>query len=105
MPSNLQTAGKSRSELRMTTERVNQAHYALLFQIQGLVFHPKSSARSLNDSPKLMGLRRGYMAVPAWAWPFRSSSPNVWGEEYGWRAPWGKEACFILRLISAFRKA
>src|SRR5437016_6124095 len=105
MPSNLQTEGKSLSGSRMTTERVDQAHCALPFQIRGLVFRPKSSPRSLNDSPKPMGLRRGYMVVQAWAWPFRSSSPNVWGEEYGWRAPWGKEASFILRLISTFRKA
>src|SRR6266849_6825053 len=89
----------------MTRERVNQARYTSLFQIRGLAFRLKSSALSLNDSPKLMGLRRGYSVVPAWAWPFRSSSSSLWGEEYGLRAPWGKEVSFILRLILAFRNS
>src|SRR5688572_3216378 len=105
MPSNLQSVGKSRSESRMTAKRVNQVHYASWFLIRGLAFRLKSLALSLNDSPKPMGLRRDYLVVPAWAWPFQSSSPNLWGAEYGWRAPWGKAASFILRLISVFRKA
>src|SRR5574341_1929714 len=105
MPSNLQSEGKSPSESRMTTKRVNQVPYASLFQIRGSAFRLKSSAMSLNDSPKPMGLQRGYTVVPAWAWPFRSGSSSVWGEEYGLRVHWEKEASFILRFNSAFHKA
>src|SRR4026208_429956 len=89
----------------MTTERVNRARYVSLFRIRGLAFRPRSSPMSLNGSPKLMSLRRGCMAVQAWAWPFRNRSSSEWKEEYGWRASWAKEACSILRFISAFHKA